>query len=136
MEETDQTKMQATAEYDFNAENEGELSVKEGQSLIVMVRECSEGWTRVKTLEGSMGVVPSSFLSFLPSKTEKTITTVEKREESVPQIASISAPTVSKPPEHNPPPSTSNPQIRTIDLSSHEKKDKKKGKNYVPLLFL
>jgi hypothetical protein len=52
----------ATALYDFHAQASDELSVKEGEVLIVTNREESEEWWKCKNASGKEGVVPSSYV--------------------------------------------------------------------------
>lgn len=53
---------QATALYDFTAQASDELSVKEGETLIVTNREESEEWWKCRNVKGEEGVVPSSYI--------------------------------------------------------------------------
>ena len=47
--------------YDFNADGEDELTVKEGDKLTVLEKD-SEEWWNCKNVEGVEGVVPASYL--------------------------------------------------------------------------
>jgi hypothetical protein len=51
----------ATALYDFDADGEDELSVKEGDSLLVLERDGDEWW-KCRNSDGAEGVVPASYL--------------------------------------------------------------------------
>ncbi|CAE6520735.1 unnamed protein product [Rhizoctonia solani] len=53
---------QASALYDFTAQASDELSVKEGETLIVINREESEEWWKCRNMKGEEGVVPSSYV--------------------------------------------------------------------------
>ncbi|KAJ1311553.1 hypothetical protein OPQ81_010037 [Rhizoctonia solani] len=53
---------QASALYDFTAQASDELSVKEGETLIVINREESEEWWKCRNMKGEEGVVPSSYI--------------------------------------------------------------------------
>ncbi|EUC53910.1 actin cytoskeleton-regulatory complex protein SLA1, putative [Rhizoctonia solani AG-3 Rhs1AP] len=53
---------QASALYDFTAQAADELSVKEGETLIVINREESEEWWKCRNMKGEEGVVPSSYV--------------------------------------------------------------------------
>lgn len=47
--------------YDFNADGEDELTVKEGERLIVLEKD-GEEWWKCKNVQGVEGVVPASYL--------------------------------------------------------------------------
>lgn len=47
--------------YDFTADGEDELSVKEGESLTVLERDADDWW-RVRNSDGLEGVVPASYM--------------------------------------------------------------------------
>jgi len=51
----------ATALYDFDADGEDELSVKEGDNLLVLERDGDEWW-KCRNHDGAEGVVPASYL--------------------------------------------------------------------------
>ncbi|THH29133.1 hypothetical protein EUX98_g5055 [Antrodiella citrinella] len=51
--------------YDFTADGEDELSVKEGEALIVLERDSDEWW-KVQNGDGLEGVVPASYVELLP----------------------------------------------------------------------
>lgn len=51
----------ADALYDFEADGEDELSVKEGEHLVVLERDGDEWW-KCRNSEGTEGVVPASYL--------------------------------------------------------------------------
>jgi actin cytoskeleton-regulatory complex protein SLA1 len=51
----------ATALYDFAADGEDELSVKEGERLLVLERDGDEWW-KCQNTDGVEGVVPASYL--------------------------------------------------------------------------
>ena len=51
----------AEALYDFDAAGEDELSVKEGEQLLVLERDGDEWW-KCRNSEGAEGVVPASYL--------------------------------------------------------------------------
>jgi actin cytoskeleton-regulatory complex protein SLA1 len=51
----------ATALYDFDADGEDELSVKEGDRLLVLEGEGDEWW-KVRNERGAEGVVPASYV--------------------------------------------------------------------------
>jgi hypothetical protein len=51
----------ATALYDFDADGEDELSVKEGERLIVLEKDGDEWW-KVRNEGGVEGVVPASYV--------------------------------------------------------------------------
>ncbi|CAE7122972.1 unnamed protein product [Rhizoctonia solani] len=53
---------QASALYDFTAQASDELSVKEGETLIVINRQESEEWWKCRNMKGEEGVVPSSYV--------------------------------------------------------------------------
>ena len=50
-----------TVLYDFNADGEDELSVAEGDRLIVLERD-SDDWWKVRDSEGREGVVPAQYV--------------------------------------------------------------------------
>ncbi|KAF8708414.1 SLA1 homology domain 1, SHD1, partial [Rhizoctonia solani] len=60
---------QASALYDFTAQASDELSVKEGETLIVINREESEEWWKCRNMKGEEGVVPSSYIELQGSST-------------------------------------------------------------------
>ena len=47
--------------YDFNADGEDELSVKEGEKLIVLEKD-GEEWWKCRNAHDTEGVVPASYL--------------------------------------------------------------------------
>jgi len=51
----------ATALYDFTADGEDELSVTEGERLIVLEKDGDEWW-KCRNTKGAEGVVPASYL--------------------------------------------------------------------------
>ena len=51
----------AAALYDFNADGEDELTVKEGENLTVLERD-GEEWWKCRNAKGLEGVVPASYL--------------------------------------------------------------------------
>jgi hypothetical protein len=51
----------ADALYDFDADGDDELSVKEGEHLIILERDGDEWW-KCRNLHGAEGVVPASYL--------------------------------------------------------------------------
>jgi hypothetical protein len=51
----------ATALYDFDADGEDELSVREGDDLVVLERDSDEWW-KCRNEAGAEGVVPASYL--------------------------------------------------------------------------
>ncbi len=51
----------AVALYDFTADGEDELSVHEGEGLVVLERD-SEEWWKVRNARGEEGVVPASYV--------------------------------------------------------------------------
>ncbi|TCD70400.1 cytoskeletal protein binding protein [Steccherinum ochraceum] len=51
--------------YDFTADGEDELSVKEGEALLVLERDSDEWW-KVRNSDGLEGVVPASYVELLP----------------------------------------------------------------------
>jgi hypothetical protein len=53
--------MSAVALYDFDADGEDELSVKEGEQLYVLERD-GDQWWKCQNTEGAEGVVPASYL--------------------------------------------------------------------------
>jgi hypothetical protein len=52
----------AKALYDYIAEGDDELSLIEGDLLMLTLNESAEGWTEVEK-EGVRGIVPSSYVS-------------------------------------------------------------------------
>lgn len=52
----------AVAMYDFDADGEDELSVKEGEKLTVIDKEGSDEWWKCRNASGHEGVVPASYL--------------------------------------------------------------------------
>lgn len=52
----------AVALYDFDADGDDELTVKEGERVAVLDREGSEEWWKCRSVAGKEGVVPSSYL--------------------------------------------------------------------------
>ena len=63
----------AVALYDFDADGEDELSVKEGQQLIVIDND-NEDWWRCRDGEGREGVVPASYIEVRTLESEIAIT--------------------------------------------------------------
>lgn len=57
----DEEQDMAVALYDFNADGEDELTVKEGENLTVLERD-GEEWWKCRNAEGLEGVVPASYL--------------------------------------------------------------------------
>lgn len=51
----------ADALYDFDADGEDELSVKEGEHLVIVEKDSDEWW-KCRNSEGAEGVVPASYL--------------------------------------------------------------------------
>ncbi|KZT62262.1 hypothetical protein CALCODRAFT_490018 [Calocera cornea HHB12733] len=58
----------ATAMYDFEAQSEDELTVREGDALIVVDRLSSEDWWKCRNDRGQEGVVPSSYVELESSE--------------------------------------------------------------------
>ena len=52
--------------YDFDADGADELTVKEGDRLVVIDREGSDEWWKCKDAKGREGVVPASYLDVSP----------------------------------------------------------------------
>lgn len=51
----------AVALYDFTADGDDELSVREGEHLIVLEKDGDEWW-KCRTTDGREGVVPASYV--------------------------------------------------------------------------
>lgn len=51
----------ATVLYDFDADGEDELSVKEGEQLVVLEKDGNDWW-KCRNAQGKVGVVPASYL--------------------------------------------------------------------------
>jgi actin cytoskeleton-regulatory complex protein SLA1 len=51
-----------SALYDFVADGEDELSVKEGEQLIILDRVSSDEWWKCRNVHGAEGVVPASYV--------------------------------------------------------------------------
>ena len=51
-----------SALYDFVADGEDELSVKEGEQLVILDKVSSEEWWKCRNFEGVEGVVPASYI--------------------------------------------------------------------------
>ncbi|CAL1701025.1 unnamed protein product [Somion occarium] len=51
--------------YDFTADGEDELSVREGETLLVLERDGDEWW-KCRNQDGLVGVVPASYVELLP----------------------------------------------------------------------
>ncbi|KZO91376.1 hypothetical protein CALVIDRAFT_505787 [Calocera viscosa TUFC12733] len=58
----------ATAMYDFEAQSEDELTVREGDALVVVDRVSSEDWWKCRNERGQEGVVPSSYVELESSE--------------------------------------------------------------------
>lgn len=56
----------AVALYDFTADGDDELTVLEGEDLIVLDRD-SDDWWKVRNSNGQEGVVPASYVEVYPS---------------------------------------------------------------------
>lgn len=56
----------AVAIYDFDADGDDELTVKEGEKITVLDREGSEEWWKCRNDAGKEGVVPASYLEVSP----------------------------------------------------------------------
>ncbi|KAG8888964.1 cytoskeletal protein binding protein [Tulasnella sp. 332] len=56
----------AVAVYDFDADGDDELSVKEGDRLVVLDKDGSEEWWKCRSADGHEGVVPASYLEMDP----------------------------------------------------------------------
>ncbi|EAU84759.2 hypothetical protein CC1G_00278 [Coprinopsis cinerea okayama7 len=54
----------ATALYDFTADGDDELSVSEGERLVVLERD-SDDWWKCRNMRGQEGVVPASYLELI-----------------------------------------------------------------------
>lgn len=52
----------AVVSYDFEADGDDELSVKAGDYLVVVDRQSSEEWWKCRNSDGTMGVVPASYI--------------------------------------------------------------------------
>ena len=52
----------ALAIYDFDADGEDELTVKEGEKLVVIDKEGSDEWWKCRNARGEEGVVPASYI--------------------------------------------------------------------------
>ncbi|KAF8529197.1 hypothetical protein BU17DRAFT_36962 [Hysterangium stoloniferum] len=52
----------AVALYDFIADNEDELSVSEGEKLVILDKVSSEEWWKCRNVHGAEGVVPASYV--------------------------------------------------------------------------
>ncbi|QRV76374.1 actin cytoskeleton-regulatory complex protein SLA1 [Ceratobasidium sp. AG-Ba] len=61
-EEEEEDGERASALYDFTAQASDELSVKEGEALVVINRVESEEWWKCRNAKGEEGVVPSSYV--------------------------------------------------------------------------
>ena len=49
--------------YDFDPSNEGEVEIKEGESLTVL-EETDPDWTKVGRSDGTEGYVPRNYIDF------------------------------------------------------------------------
>lgn len=56
-----------SALYDFLADGEDELSVKEGEQLFILDRVSSDEWWKCRNVHGAEGVVPSSYIEVRPN---------------------------------------------------------------------
>ena len=58
--------LEAVAQYDFKGRSDGELTITENETLIVLARQDMDGnteWFKVQNKLGKCGYVPSSYLS-------------------------------------------------------------------------
>lgn len=55
----------AVVVYDFDADGDDELSVKEGDRLVVLDKDGSEEWWKCRRADGQEGVVPASYLEVI-----------------------------------------------------------------------
>ena len=62
----DEMSFKALVLYDYNAKNEGELSIKAGDVVIVSEKDDSGWW--YATLNGKEGFIPSNYTKKIPSK--------------------------------------------------------------------
>ncbi|KAJ8086575.1 cytoskeletal protein binding protein [Marasmius tenuissimus] len=64
---------QAVALYDFTADGDDELSVKEGEQLVVLEKD--EDWWKCRNQKGQEGVVPASYVQVGDSEEDSSATT-------------------------------------------------------------
>lgn len=48
--------------YIFSGTSDGTISIREGESLLLIEKDEGDGWTRVKKHMGDEGFVPTSYL--------------------------------------------------------------------------
>eukprot|EP00933_Yihiella_yeosuensis_P024053 TRINITY_DN18659_c0_g1_i1.p1 TRINITY_DN18659_c0_g1~~TRINITY_DN18659_c0_g1_i1.p1 ORF type:complete len:996 (-),score=218.28 TRINITY_DN18659_c0_g1_i1:411-3314(-) len=58
---------------DFDAEAEGELTVREGQEIWIVPEVMPDGWTKVRNIRGEEGIVPTSYLALEGAAADATI---------------------------------------------------------------
>ncbi|PIO39479.1 hypothetical protein AB205_0071730, partial [Aquarana catesbeiana] len=57
--------------YPFDGENEGTISVSEGEILKVIEEDKGDGWTRIRRSEEEEGYVPTSYIEVYLDKNAK-----------------------------------------------------------------
>ena len=61
------TKEKATVRYSYSADNEDELSLKEGETVIILDKNLEDaGWWKGE-LNGKVGVFPDNFVEIIPA---------------------------------------------------------------------
>ncbi|XP_012676648.1 sorting nexin-18b [Clupea harengus] len=65
--------LRAKALYDFNAENPGEISVRENELLTLYSEEVVEGWLEGTNARGETGLFPASYVEILSSHLDANI---------------------------------------------------------------
>ncbi|KAG8932978.1 cytoskeletal protein binding protein [Tulasnella sp. 418] len=58
--------------YDFVADGEDELTVNEGEKLVVVDKEGSDEWWKCRSASGKVGVVPASYVDLMPNEANDT----------------------------------------------------------------
>ncbi|KAI8373277.1 hypothetical protein BD560DRAFT_328204 [Blakeslea trispora] len=62
--------------YDYDAQNEDELSIQEGELLQLVEQDDGSGWIKAKSSNQLLGLIPASYVEYLSSETEEKQETV------------------------------------------------------------
>ncbi|ELK07274.1 Formin-binding protein 1 [Pteropus alecto] len=63
--------------YTFDGQNEGTISVIEGETLYVIEEDKGDGWTRIRRSEDEEGYVPTSYVEVYLDKNAKVLTIIK-----------------------------------------------------------
>ncbi|KAJ2847269.1 cytoskeletal protein binding protein, partial [Coemansia brasiliensis] len=125
--------------YDFSSDDPEELSVKEGDTVLVLDKSDSDWWQiRESLANGRVGLVPAAYVEVQPAE---TLPPVPKRTETVrkaaAQVHQSSLQQQEPPPLHiEPPPRMETPRHTENSVAAILRGDKTPDSDNVPLQFL